>query len=80
MHTGELRQRPLHLRFGEHRGEAFGFLGADLGHTHVAGMAFTVEEDEAPDPVDIRFLGAAGLTFEPEQLAYLVEQFGGLGH
>ena len=45
----------------------------EVSSSHIQRVTLSVEQDEAPDPVDIRFFGAVGIVFEPEQLAYVVE-------
>lgn len=52
---------------GEVSEELFDFTGA-----HLVGMAFVVVEDEAFDPVGIRFFGADGVMFEADGGADLV--------
>src|ERR1700730_3083831 len=52
-----------------------------LGCAHLRGMPFVVEEDEAPDPGDVRLLGAAAHMAGAQGLADTVEEAGlrGLG-
>ena len=49
--------------------------GADFGHTHLAGMAFIVEENETFDPLNVALFGAVGIMLDTQGLAYLVEKF-----
>lgn len=46
------RDVPIHCQVGE--------VLLDLGRSHLLWVAFIVEEDEAPDPTDVGFLGASG--------------------
>ncbi len=48
--------------------------GFDLGGAHLAGVAF-VEEDEAPDPMEVGFLRARGVVLAADGFADDVEQF-----
>jgi hypothetical protein len=57
------------LRDGKRREE----LG-DLGGAHLGGMALTVEDDVAPDPADVRLLGAAAVVARLEGVADAIEQ------
>ena len=43
---------------------------------HLGGMADVVEEDEPPDPVAIRVLGAGAVVTAEEGLSELVEELG----
>src|SRR4051794_12102914 len=42
-------------------------------------MALVVEQDEAPNPTDVRLLGARAVVARPQALANLIEQTGWLG-
>ena len=42
---------------------------------HVFGVALVVEENVAPDPVYVRFLGAGGIMFDADGVADLIEEF-----
>jgi len=46
----------------------------DLGRRHLRGMALVVEEDVAPDPRDIRVLGAATVVTSAKSAADAIEQ------
>jgi len=46
--------------------------GLDFGVAHLGGMAFVVEQDVAPDPVHVGFLGADGIPAQAEGLAEAV--------
>ena len=46
----------------------------DLRAAHLARVAFAVEQDESPDPIQVGLLGAIGQVMEPEHLAALVEE------
>jgi hypothetical protein len=50
----------------------------DLRATHVPGMAFTVKENEATNPVDKRLNGRFRMPTSTGQVLYLVEEFGRL--
>ena len=50
--------------------------GFDFRGSHIFGMSFVVEEDEAFDPVDVGFLGADGVVFEADGLTNSIEQSG----
>ena len=49
--------------------------GSDFLFAHVAGVTFLVEEDEAPDPVEVGLLGADAVALNAEVPANLVEEF-----
>lgn len=51
--------------------------GLDFWGTHIGGMAFVVEEDEAAHPVHVGLFGAVGVVFESEDLAELIQKFFG---
>jgi hypothetical protein len=53
--------------------------GFDFGYAHILGMAFVMEEDETPDPLDVGFFGLIGVVFEPEGFTDAIEKFFGLG-
>jgi hypothetical protein len=53
--------------------------GGYLGCSHLLRVADAVEEDVAPDPVDVSLLGAVAVMAHAQQLAYLVEQLGHCG-
>jgi hypothetical protein len=42
---------------------------------HLARVPFLVEENEAPDPIRLRLLGADAVMPQPNRLAHLVEEF-----
>ena len=42
-------------------------------------MSFVVKEDEALDPIDVGLLRANAVTFDPDTIANLVQQFGLVG-
>ena len=44
---------------------------------HSRGMLLTVEENEAPNPVDVGLLGANAVVTNPNRFAYLIEQADG---
>ena len=48
--------------------------GRDEDVAHVFGMAVVVEENEAPDPVQVAILGAEGIVPEAYGVADLVEE------
>jgi len=48
----------------------------DLLLAHLLGMAFAVEEDVAPDPIDVDLFGADRVVLEAKVPAHAVEQFG----
>jgi hypothetical protein len=47
---------------------------ADLGRTHLGGVALAVEEYEALDPVDVGALGADAIMLEPQAPPNLLKQ------
>jgi len=49
--------------------------GLDFGDAHLFGMAFVVEEDVAPDPVDVSFFGAVGVVFAAQRISHAIQQF-----
>jgi hypothetical protein len=49
--------------------------GFDFGDVHLAGMAFVVEEDVAPDPVAVAFVRAWRVVSPPDSVLYLVKKF-----
>ena len=53
--------------------------GHDLERAHLVGMALSVEEDEAADPVDVGVLGAARQVAQARALAHAVEEAGRRG-
>jgi hypothetical protein len=57
--------------YGERRQE-----GRDLGGTHVDGVAFAVEEDEPPNPMDVGLLGPPAVMPGAYGLADPVEESG----
>jgi hypothetical protein len=50
--------------------------GADLRFPHLQGMPLVVEEDEPPDPAEIRFLCAQTIAPHSKRLAHLVQELG----
>jgi hypothetical protein len=50
--------------------------GADLGATHLVGMALAVEEDVALGPVEIGLLGANAVVLATQKVAHLAEEPG----
>jgi hypothetical protein len=48
----------------------------DLFFTHFLRMAFAMEKNVTPDPVEIGLLGADAVVFDPQVPADAVEQFG----
>jgi len=48
--------------------------GLDLGGTHLAGVAFVVEEDEPFDPGDVGLFGADGVVFTADRVSDLIEE------
>lgn len=48
--------------------------GGDLGFAHLGRMAFLVEEDEAPDPIEISLLGADAVALDAQVPAHAIEQ------
>ena len=58
----------------------------DLRAAHIFGVALAVEQDEAPDPIDVGLLGADGVVLDANRVAHLIEQllfrrfFRGFGH
>jgi hypothetical protein len=38
-------------------------------------MAFVVEDDETPSPIDVGLFGADGIMFDAQDIAELIEQF-----
>jgi len=46
----------------------------DLGCSHFARVALAMEDDEAPDPLDILCLGSYAVVTQADPGAYLVEQ------
>ena len=48
--------------------------GGDLIFPHIAGVPLIVEENEAADPIEVRLLGADGVTFDAKMPADAVEQ------
>ena len=47
----------------------------NLRTSHIARMFLSVKENEAPDPMDIGFLGPNGKVLEPDHLPHLIEEF-----
>lgn len=43
---------------------------------HLFGVTFAVEEDVAPDPIDVDLFGADGVVLDAQVPAHAVEQFG----
>jgi len=55
--------------------------GGDFGRAHVFGVAELVEVNKAFDPIDVGVFGAAGIMFDADGGAELVEEFRGFsGH
>lgn len=54
--------------------------GADFRNPHFAGVTLVMEEDEAPNPVDVGFFGAERIMFETQRLPDQIEQFRGICH
>ena len=50
--------------------------GLDFGGAHGLGVAFLVEKNETPDPVDVSLFGAIGIVLEAQGIAELIEKFG----
>lgn len=48
--------------------------GFDLGLLHVGGMAFGMEDDEAPDPGQVALFGAIGFMFAAQDAPGTFEQ------
>jgi hypothetical protein len=46
----------------------------DFFFAHLSRMPFLVEEDVAPDPIQVGLLGADAVTFDPQMPADAVEQ------
>jgi hypothetical protein len=51
-----------------------GEIGFHLAGAHLGRMAFVVVEDELLHPVQIGFLGADGVVFDPDEVAGPVEE------
>lgn len=51
----------------------------DFRDAHLAWVTFVVIDNELPDPIGVGFLGAAGVLFDPQGFAVLVEEFFALG-
>ena len=51
---------------------------ADFRHPHFTGVAFVMEENEAPNPLNVSFFGAEGIMFEAQRLPDQVQQFRGV--
>lgn len=51
----------------------------DLLNAHLARVALVMIDDKLPYPVGISFFGAAGVLFDPQSFAVLVEEFFALG-
>jgi hypothetical protein len=49
---------------------------ADFGFAYFVRMAFPVEQNVAPDPIDVRFFGADAVVFRSQVPTNAVEQFG----
>ncbi len=49
--------------------------GGDLCFAHGVGMAFSVEENEASNPIQVCLLGADTVVFDLEVPANAIEQF-----
>jgi hypothetical protein len=47
--------------------------GFNLRGVHSVGVAFVVEEDEAPDPIEVSLFGPAGIVFDPDSGTNLIE-------
>jgi hypothetical protein len=45
-----------------------------LGLAHRIRVALAIEEDEALDPVHVRFLGARAIVAAPDRLMHAIEQ------
>jgi len=45
-----------------------------LGRSQVPGMAFAMEQDEPPNPIDIRLLGADTIVLDAQPVAKLVQE------
>jgi hypothetical protein len=50
--------------------------GADFRRTHGGRMTFVLEEDKAPNPIDISLFGPDAVMFQANFLTYKVEEFG----
>jgi hypothetical protein len=48
--------------------------GVDLGFAHFVGMPFAVEDDEPPDPADVRLFGAEAVVAHAERGTNAVEE------
>ena len=67
---GDMLGRSCHMGMdGEMAQKCLDFLGA-----HVLGMTFVVQEDKAPDPSKVRFLGAETQVSQTDGVAYLLKQ------
>ena len=51
--------------------------GFDFGDTHLLGVAFVVEEDEAFDPADVGLLGAVGIVFAAQCFSHAIQKLWG---
>ena len=49
--------------------------GSDFGDTHLLGVAFVVEEDEAFDPANVCLFGADGVMLAADGITHLIEEF-----
>ena len=49
--------------------------GFNLGFPHSAWMGLVVEEDEAPDPVEVLFFGFVCVVFNTQRIPDFFEQF-----
>ena len=49
--------------------------GFDFGDTHLLGVAFVVEEDEAFDPANVCLFGADGVMLAADGITHLIEEF-----
>jgi hypothetical protein len=67
--AGELRGDPLRFFLGQGREECLNLLAAN-----VQGMALVVEQDEAPDPVDVGLLGPDRVVLEADRFAHLLRE------
>ncbi len=53
--------------------------GFHLSDAHLPRVAFVVEEDEAPDPLQVGFFGAVSIMLSAEDNLHLIEELLGLG-
>jgi len=53
--------------------------GFDLGSAHVLGMTHVVEEDEAPNPLQVLLLGAVGVVLDAESFLNARAELGRIG-